>query len=100
MLTEKQVTKLKKMLIEQKNELVGDPIEHENEINTQASLRDSTDELSTIDNHPADLATELFEREKVLWVHSDDLLAQVTQRLKGWRTVRMEFAQNVRQHSP
>lgn len=67
------------MLIEQKNELVVDPAGNENEINKKASLRDSTDELSTIANHPADLGTELYDREKdmALKVHSEDLLAQV-----------------------
>ncbi|WP_336046374.1 TraR/DksA C4-type zinc finger protein [Solibacillus ferritrahens] len=77
MLTEKQLAKLKKQLIEQKSELIGD--ENENELLARASLRDSTDELSTVDNHPADLATELYDREKdmALKVHSDDLLVQV-----------------------
>ncbi|MGN7476821.1 TraR/DksA C4-type zinc finger protein [Solibacillus silvestris] len=79
MLTEKQQSKLKKMLIEQKNELIGDVNINENEILARASLRDATDELSTIDNHPADLATELYDREKdmALKVHSEDLLVQV-----------------------
>ncbi|MEK4229829.1 TraR/DksA C4-type zinc finger protein [Solibacillus sp. FSL H8-0538] len=76
-LTEKQITKLKKMLIEQKSALKGD--DNEDEVIVRESLRDSTDELSTLDNHPADLATELYEREKdmALKVHSDDELAQV-----------------------
>ncbi|WP_339213263.1 TraR/DksA C4-type zinc finger protein [Solibacillus sp. FSL W8-0372] len=79
MLTEKQLAKLKKQLIEQKSELIGDVNENENELLARASLRDSTDELSTVDNHPADLATELYDREKdmALKVHSDDLLVQV-----------------------
>ena len=84
MLSDKQQSKLKKMLIEQKRELVGDTNEGENEMTAQASLRDSTDELSTIDNHPADLATELFEREKdmALKVHHEDLLTQVESALE------------------
>ena len=84
MLSDKQQSKLKKMLIEQKRELIGDTNEGENEMTAQASLRDSTDELSTIDNHPADLATELFEREKdmALKVHHEDLLAQVESALE------------------
>lgn len=79
MLSEKQLTKLKRLLIEQKRELIGDVNTNENEIIARASLRDSTDELSTIDNHPADLATELYDREKdmALKVHSDDLLGQI-----------------------
>lgn len=79
MLTEKQLSKLKKILIEQKNELIGDVNINENELLARASLRDATDELSTIANHPADLGTELYDREKdmALKVHSDDELAQV-----------------------
>lgn len=79
MLTEKQLSKLKKTLIEQKRDLIGDTGERENEITVHDSLRDSTDELSTLDNHPADLGTELYDREKdmALKVHSEDMLSQV-----------------------
>lgn len=84
MLTEKQQLKLKKMLIEQKRELIGETNEGENELTAKASLRDATDELSTIDNHPADLGTELYDREKdmALKVHSDDLLTEVNAALE------------------
>jgi len=34
-----------------------------------ASLKDSTKELSLVDNHPADLGSELFERSKDLSLH-------------------------------
>jgi YteA family regulatory protein len=79
MLTDKQITKLNKMLTQQKNDLISVKNERENEITAHSSLRDSTDELSTLDNHPADLATELYDREKdlALKVHSEDLLSQV-----------------------
>lgn len=82
-LTEKQKTKLKKMLMEQKHsvkELVD-----EEDLLDKGSLRDSVDELSTIDNHPADLATELFEREKdmALKAHNDDELAKVDAALEA-----------------
>lgn len=78
-LTEKQISKLKKMLIEQKVALSGVTKERENEVTSHDSLRDSVDELSTVDNHPADLATELYDREKdlALKVHSEDELSQV-----------------------
>lgn len=67
------------MLIEQKQELIGVTEERENEVTSHYSIRDTTDELSTVDNHPADLATELYDREKdlALQVHSEDLLSQV-----------------------
>lgn len=75
------------MLIEQKKELSG--VTDESEVNgkTPFSLRDATDELSTIDNHPADLATELYDREKdmALEMHSEDMKAQIDAAL-----VRME----------
>jgi YteA family regulatory protein len=38
------------------------------------SLRDNTGELSSIDNHPADTATELFEREKDIALHEQEEL--------------------------
>lgn len=72
--TQKQQMQLKKMLMEQKEELLQDQPD-----NGHDSLRDAVDELSTIDNHPADLGTELFEREKdmALKVHMDDRLSQI-----------------------
>ncbi|MEK4627798.1 MAG: TraR/DksA C4-type zinc finger protein [Solibacillus sp.] len=84
MLTDKQLANLKKMLIHQKNDLINVKNERENEVTAHSSLRDSTDELSTLDNHPADLATELYDREKdlALKVHSEDLLSQVNSALE------------------
>lgn len=71
------------MLIEQKASLQR--VVEDNEFLDSGSLRDSTDELSTIDNHPADLATELFEREKdmALKVHDEDELAKVNAALQA-----------------
>lgn len=79
MLTDKQQTKLHKMLLQQKKDLLGVLEERENEVTAHDSLRDSTDELSMLDNHPADLATELYDREKdlALKVHSEDMSSQV-----------------------
>ena len=64
------------MLIEQKT---NENDKKENELTTHSSLRDATDELSTIDNHPADLATEMHEREKdiAFKVHHEDLQSEV-----------------------
>lgn len=79
MLSEKQLSKLKKMLIEQKEELKGIIDEKDDKLKSHYSLRDATDELSTLDNHPADLATELYDREKdmALEVHSEDIVSQI-----------------------
>ena len=79
MLTKNQLSELKKLLIEQKTSIDGVNSEEENKVKSHYSLRDSVDELSTVDNHPADLATELYEREKdmALEVHSEDTISQV-----------------------
>ena len=53
---------IKKYLIEEKERLL-DQLHAAN-----TSLRDSVDELSLADNHPADLGSELFERSKELSV--------------------------------
>lgn len=74
MLTDKQLMKLRKMLIMEKEDMsktiaAKDPV----------SLRDSVDELSLLSNHPADLGTELFERSKDLTLHTQnyDKLEQI-----------------------
>lgn len=83
-LTEKQIETLKEMLIEQKKaaEVVTDKADG---LLDKGSLRDSVDELSTIDNHPADLATELYEREKdiAIKVHEEDALQKVDAALEA-----------------
>ncbi|RUL56566.1 molecular chaperone DnaK [Lysinibacillus antri] len=83
MLTENQKSTLKKMLLEQKESLVRDS-DYDEKYLERGSLRDSVDELSTVDNHPADLGTELYEREKdmALKVHDEDELAKVNAALE------------------
>ncbi|MEY9095921.1 TraR/DksA C4-type zinc finger protein [Paenibacillus sp. RC84] len=57
-LTEEEKNKLEQRLYKEKSEL-----EHVLESDREEdSLRDSTGELSSYDNHPADIATEAFER--------------------------------------
>lgn len=79
LLTDKQITTLKKLLLEQKAELTGVIEEKDQKIKSHYSLRDSVDELSTVDNHPADLGTELYDREKdmALAVHGETTFAQI-----------------------
>ncbi|WP_332647764.1 TraR/DksA C4-type zinc finger protein [Lysinibacillus sp. 54212] len=76
-LTEKQKATLKKILLEEQEALQR--VVADDDLLEGGSLRDATDELSTIDNHPADLATELFEREKdiALKAHDEDELSKV-----------------------
>ncbi|MFC7686619.1 TraR/DksA C4-type zinc finger protein [Ureibacillus sp. GCM10028918] len=83
MLNEKKILKLKNMLIEEKHSLQR-RMDTDDEYLERGSLRDSVDELSTIDNHPADLGTELYEREKdmALKVHDDDELAKINTALQ------------------
>ena len=81
-LTDKQTSELKKNLLEQKEQLEKQSesfsLEH-------GSLRDMTNELSTVDNHPGDLGTELYEREKdmALKVHEDAELKKVNEALEA-----------------
>ncbi|MDF2670720.1 MAG: molecular chaperone DnaK [Paenibacillus sp.] len=59
-LTKKQTSELKELLLQEKKDLEK---HFEIEADRQGdSLRESTGELSTLDNHPADMATEVFER--------------------------------------
>ncbi|MDK3011228.1 yteA family sporulation protein [Bacillus cereus] len=62
MLTPQQINQFKSVLEKQKHELEQTIQTHENE--DRASERESVGELSSYDNHPADMATELYEREK------------------------------------
>jgi len=82
-LNNKQLSKLKKLLLEEKHSLLKNQ-EMDEEYLERGSLRDSVDELSTVDNHPADLATELYEREKdmSLKVHDEDELAKINAALE------------------
>ena len=83
-LTDKQLTTLKNMLLEQKNDAEVVTAKADGLLD-KGSLRDSVDELSTIDNHPADLATELYEREKdiAIKVHEEDALEKVNAALEA-----------------
>lgn len=58
-----EVEALKKQLLEQKKEHTH-TIDSESYDAAERSLKGSVDELSSYDNHPADLGTELFDREK------------------------------------
>lgn len=62
MLTPQQISHFQSVLFQQKNELEQTLKTHENA--DRASERESVGELSAYDNHPGDMATELYEREK------------------------------------
>ena len=62
-LTNEQIQYLKQMLTEEKTDL-DHRLDENNEYGLAYTFRESTGELSNYDNHPADTATDLYEREK------------------------------------
>jgi YteA family regulatory protein len=64
-LTRQQIAELKQLLLEQKKEL-EDHFKFNGQGNSSLgdSLEESTGELTSYDNHPADLGTETFERSR------------------------------------
>ncbi|MFS0780446.1 TraR/DksA C4-type zinc finger protein [Bacillus sp. 1P06AnD] len=62
MITTKQCQKLKEQLVQMKKD--SQHVINNNNPTDDVSLSDTVDELSSYDNHPADLGTELADREK------------------------------------
>ncbi|CAM3249634.1 TraR/DksA C4-type zinc finger protein [Filibacter tadaridae] len=81
MLNDKQKATLKKELLEMEKQLT----KTEEETDVKNSAQDSVGELSMYDNHPADMGTALFEREKdaALNVHAGSELEKVEDALKA-----------------
>lgn len=75
MLTDMQKSALKYELLEMKEQL----IKTEEGTSTSHRDREGTEELSMYDNHPGDMGTELYEREKdmALNVHAEGELRKV-----------------------
>jgi len=69
-LSKKTQRAFEKRLLQEQNELEEEMKETEN-YNLKESLKESVQELSSYDNHPADTATETFEREKDLGIYLD-----------------------------
>lgn len=69
-------------LIAEKNRY-EEEIRESNRFNMEESLTDSIQELSAYDNHPADLGSETFEREKdlALWNNTHELLQRINEAL-------------------
>ena len=65
MLTDEQKRTLKASLLEMKSQFQ----KTEKQTDIRDSAREEVGELSTYDNHPGDMGTELFEREKDLALH-------------------------------
>lgn len=72
-LTQYQLTELKSKL-QADQESLSQRLEQNDHYGIGQSLRDNTSEFSSLDNHPADIGTELFEREKDLALCDHDEL--------------------------
>jgi YteA family regulatory protein len=85
MLTNDQLTQLKETLIDEKEALISQIDNNEEEGYLEGSQRDATGELSSYDNHPADSGTELFERSKNLALdeHFDGQIGKIDSALKA-----------------
>jgi len=64
MLTDVQIKELKTQLEEMKEEAYKEFNNHDGYRNIEGDHNNSVGELSSVDNHPGDLGTEKFEREK------------------------------------
>ncbi|MGC5325638.1 TraR/DksA C4-type zinc finger protein [Brevibacillus sp. SYSU BS000544] len=60
-----KLARLKERLLEEKRD-IEERIQHNDEYDLQHSMSESINEFSMYDNHPADVGTEMFEREKDL----------------------------------
>lgn len=72
-LTEQQLAELKSDLENAKQDTYS-RLEDKEHYGLRGSLRDNTSELSSIDNHPADIGSEMFERGKDLALNEHDEL--------------------------
>lgn len=81
MLTDKQKETFKKELLELRKQLT----KTEKETDIKESSQEEVGELSMYDNHPADMGTELYEREKdmALNTHATDEMEKVEQALEA-----------------
>jgi YteA family regulatory protein len=79
--TEK-LQELKQRLVAEKARIESD-LERNGRYNLDLTMTDALQELSAYDNHPADVGSELFEREKdlALWNNSRELLQRITEAL-------------------
>ncbi len=82
-----------KRFLEQKRHRISEQLNQNDDYGLNQSLKDSVHELSAYDNHPADLGSETFEREKDLALRDlsrrtlhkiDDALARIEQGKYGF----------------
>lgn len=65
MATTKQIRNLKEKLFFEKEQLQVQ-IQNDEETLVKVGQKESVDELSSYDNHPADMGTELFDKERIM----------------------------------
>lgn len=87
MLTNQQLDTLKKELLDLKSD-TKETLNGDSGILDDQNMHESTGELSTYDNHPADMGTELFDREMdmALSVHEEDQLEKINEALSNMET--------------
>ncbi|MNH82953.1 General stress protein 16O [compost metagenome] len=87
-LTKSQLSKLEHSLLEEKQGLEHHFADDEQDAGNMESLRVSTGELSAVDNHPAEVGTETFERSRDMAIDEnlDYQLEQVNQALERIKT--------------
>src|SRR5690625_7732844 len=80
MITEEQRNRCKMILTERQSHLIEQMQDH---FGLQSAVKDTTGELSSYDNHPADMGTELFERGKdvALNEHAEKELEEINSAL-------------------
>ncbi|WP_141433723.1 TraR/DksA C4-type zinc finger protein [Bacillus sp. 03113] len=85
MLSREQLLILKKQLLNDRKELEYHLHELKKDSLEEGNSREAVGELSIYDNHPADMGSELFEREKdmALDVHADSELVKIKDALKA-----------------
>jgi YteA family regulatory protein len=92
---QKKLQYFKERLLEDKRRMEKE-LEESNRFNLNESLRDSVQELSSYDNHPADLGTETFEREKdlALKMNLEEIHQRVNEALEWIETGKYGICKN------
>lgn len=84
MATNKQIEHLKDMLLTEQ-EQASNRIQQDKETVIEKSEREASEELSSYDNHPGDLGTELFEKERdmALTTHAESQSEKISEALNA-----------------
>ncbi|MFD0715157.1 TraR/DksA C4-type zinc finger protein [Paenibacillus sp. GCM10027626] len=100
-MNQNQLQQLRQQL-EQERQLLLKRLAANDQFGTAQSEREQTGELSTADNHPADLATEMYERGKdqALMEHDELKLARIEEALTAMKEQRYGICLTCRQPIP